>query len=784
MAPRNCGLELKGCRPVRIMADLPVLIHNNIMKAASLFVVLSLLSLPGTTVALDGNTQLECPVTLLPPRPELEQPLDTGEIYITADEQAEITEGGRASLKGNVELARDGHQLRADRARLDQSDNTAEIDGDIHYWNKSIYMHSDSAHLDLDNNEGAFNRTDYLITRNLGHGGAEKIDIVADTLSIGTNIDYTTCAETASTGERTDPAWQISARTLELNHETERGAARHAVLRVKDIPVFYTPYLTFPLSDRRASGFLMPLVGSSNRKGLEIQTPWYWNIAPHMDATFTPRLLTDSGVMLMGEYRYLFATGTSSLNAEFLPSDNEYNDRDRSFISLEHNQSLAQRGQLYLLLNNVSDKRYFEDFGQTQVNSSSQFLERRAELSWLGDNWNMFARLHDYQTIDESLPATSRTYRRLPQIVFNAYSPLRNHQFNYRLTGEFVYFDRGDNPLLSSINGYRVDIAPSVSWPMEHIWGFLRPGAGLRYTGYGLEDTASNQETLDRALPYFNLDGGLFLERPLRFGDSTYLQTLEPRIYYLYIPEEDQANLPVFDTGINNFSFDSLFHNNRFIGGDRIGDANQLTLSLASRLLDERGVETVRFYVGQIYYLRDREVVLPGQPIQRDALSPVVAGFQAKLHSELYLRGEIEWDPNLDVTQRMVAQAYYNPAPQKILNAGYRVRRSAPGILRSNLLDVEQTSIAARWPLAGGFSVIGSWKYALSADRSLDIFAGLEYNGCCWSFRTVGRRFLTNLDGEYQNGVYMQFELKGLAGTGRKTLDFLTENIAGFRNEY
>ena len=202
------------------MADLPVLIHNNIMKAASLFVVLYLLSLPGTTVALDGNTQLECPVTLLPPRPELEQPLDTGEIYITADEQAEITQGGRASLKGNVELARDGHQLRADRARLDQSDNTAEIEGDIHYWNQAIYLHSESARLDLDNNQGSFRQNEYLLTGNQGHGGAEKLAIVADTLSTGTNIDYTTCAKIAATGERTDPAWQISARTLELNHET------------------------------------------------------------------------------------------------------------------------------------------------------------------------------------------------------------------------------------------------------------------------------------------------------------------------------------------------------------------------------------------------------------------------------------------------------------------------------------------------------------------------------------------------------------------------------------
>lgn len=753
------------------------------MKPAYILAAYAILQFYGTfALGGDGNL-IECPVQPIPPRPALSEPPENGEILISADESAEATEDGQASLRGNIDLAREGDQLRADRGRIDKTANTANVEGNIHYWNKSIYLHSDAARLDLDNNKGAFNRTDYQIARNQGHGRADAVAVIADKMSIGTNIDYTTCANDASKETDYGTPWRISAQSLELNHETERGVARNAVLRVGDIPVLYTPYLTFPLSDRRASGFLMPLVGSSNRNGLEIQTPWYWNISPAMDATFTPRLLSNSGVMLMGEYRYLFATGAGTLTSEFLPSDRDYAERDRSFISLEHSQSLAEKGRLYLLLNNVSDKRYFEDFGQTQVNSSSQFLERRAEFSWGGENWSMFARLQDYQTVDESLPATSRTYRKLPQIVVNAYSPLRNRHLNYGVTGEFVYFDRGDNPLLSSINGYRVDVAPSISWPLEKPWGFLRPGAGLRFTAYGLDDAAPNQEEQRRTLPYFDIDGGLFFERSLEFSGRGFVQTLEPRLYYLYIPEEDQTDLPVFDTGIDYFAYDSMFHNNRFIGGDRIGDANQITLAVASRLLNEQGIETLRLHVGQIYYLRDREVVLPGQPIQRDRISPLIAGFQASLRSDLYLRGELEWNPNLDQTQRMVMQANYNPEPDKIFNFNYRTRRSAPGVLRSNLLDIEQTAVAAHWPLGKGFSAIGSWKYALSADRSLDILAGLEYNGCCWSFRAVGRRFLTSVDGEYQNGVYMQFELKGLAGAGRKTLDFLAENITGLQRE-
>jgi LPS-assembly protein len=227
-----------------------------------------------------------------------------------------------------------------------------------------------------------------------------------------------------------------------------------------------------------------------------------------------------------------------------------------------------------------------------------------------------------------------------------------------------------------------------------------------------------------------------------------------------------------------------MFHENRFVGGDRVGDANQITLSVTSRMINARGIEGARLHIGQIFYFNDRKVVLPGQAAQTGDLSAFVAGFSTNLFQHLYLRGDLEWDADNEVTRKLALQAGYRLSADKVFNLGYRMRRAVPGIIRNELLDIEQTSVAAHWPLAGNWSVVGSWKYALTERRSLDMFAGVEYNSCCWGFRAVGRRFLSNLEGDYQNGIFLQFELKGLAGTGRKTLDFLSENIPGYQSDF
>lgn len=727
-----------------------------------------------------------CPSGLgIPPKPLVDEKLEPGDSYITAD-TADLIENGISHFEGNVEITRDSQQVRADIADYDQAQDTADFEGNVNYWDDSVYMHSDRGHLDLEDGTGTFHNADYRILDTLGRGFASELYLDPGNITQGKNIDYSTCDPNGSSWDLTTKIWKMSAKELTLDHEKDRGSAKHVVFRIKDIPVFYMPYITFPLSDKRKSGFLAPSYGSSNRNGFEFQTPYYWNIKPDMDATITPRLLTDSGLMLMGNYRYLFEGGHGHLNAEYLPSDTLFRDRDRNFINFEHTQRLSNRSNTYLLYNRVSDARYFEDFGAGLTTTSTQFLQRRADLSYNGNGWNIFTRVQDFQTVNRNLAVTSRPYKRLPQTIFNVFSPVRNNHFSYKLNSELVYFDRGDDPLLNNVNALRVDVFPSISYLKQTTATYFQPKVGLRFSQYSLnENNSFDDDAPNRLLPFLSLDGRVVLERDTSLFGNSFLQTLEPRLYYLYIPKDNQSDLPVFDTGIFDFSFASLFRENRFNNRDRIGDANQLAVAVTSRFIDQsNGAELAHISVGQLFFLEDREVVLPGQAIQRDTLSPLVAEFSATLFDHLSLRGDWQWDPNENVTQKLVLQASYRPADDKLFNFAYRVRRAPSGVIRRNVVDIEQTDISFSWPLFKDWNLVGRWNYALPERRSLDMFGGIEYNSCCWGFSAVARRFLSNLDGDFQTGIFLQIELKGLAGIGRKTVDFLTQSIPGYKSDF
>ena len=481
---------------------------------------------------------LQCKAPLdIPPRPEVDEVLKPGESYITAD-QANAIENGPTHFEGNVEITKGDQQVRADTVDYDQATDIADLRGDINYWDDKIYLHGDSAHIERKKDEGTFTNVDYRILSNRGRGKAKELYMVTDKLTVAKSADFTSC-DPGGYWNLNNDVWKITAGKITLNHETNRGRATNVVLKVKKIPVFYTPYLTFPLNKDRKSGFLAPGFGNSKRNGFEARVPYYWNIAPNMDATITPRLITESGLMVMGEYRYLFPWGKGHINAEYLPSDNNYNNRNRSLISLEHTQSFAGRGGLYVLFNNVSDKDYLEDFGGSQSVTSTIYLERRADLTYSGKGWNIFGRVQDFQLADKSV--TSTPYRRLPQIFLTAHSPVRNRALNYSLQSEVAYFDNKDENL---VKGLRFDATPSISYPVETQAVFFKPKLGLRYTLYDLKDNGVNTDgSPDRLLPFFSLDTGAYLERDLTLFKSGYVQTLEPRLYYLYVPEDNQSGV-------------------------------------------------------------------------------------------------------------------------------------------------------------------------------------------------------------------------------------------------
>ncbi|MDE0286239.1 MAG: LPS assembly protein LptD, partial [Gammaproteobacteria bacterium] len=542
----------------------------------------------------------------------------------------------------------------------------------------------------------------------------------------------------------------------------------------------------------RKSGFLAPGIGKNSHGGFETRLPYYWNISPSMDATITPRVLANSGVMGMLEYRYLRAGGEGRVNLEYLPGDVGFDDRDRSMLNIELTQSFLGRGRLYVDYNQASDPEYLEDFGTDLAISSTRYLPRRADVTYRGRNWNVLGRLHSYQIVDQSIRVTSRPYKNLPRLQFR-YRPLSgNKKINLDLRTDFTYFDRtGETGVTVDVTGFRADLYPTISYPIRTQAAFLVPRVGVRFTQYELDKQGPFKKSPNRTLPIVSVDSGVFLERDFRMRDRDFQHTLEPRLFYLYVPHEDQNDLPVFDSSVFNLDYNALFRENRFSGYDRIGDTNQVTLALGSRLINRgTGKQLASLQVAQSFYLEDQDVIrqilgAQGELVdigipENDLLSPLIVEAGANLRDDLTLGAEIYWDINDRLTRKMALTAQYNPAGSKVINLAYRVRRAATGQIRRTPTDIEQSDVSFSWPLTDKLNTVGRWNYAVSEGRTLDLFFGVEYEGCCFAIKAVGRRFLSNLEGDFNTGFFLQLELKGLGSIGQRTVDLLNQAIPGY----
>ena len=734
-----------------------------------------------------------CPVVFqIPDSPVVDVELEQGDTYVNAD-RINLLEKGVSELEGSVEMTTETWQARADEAVYHDAGNYVDLAGNVKFWEESLYLDGDSAHIELDDSTATVNEAHYYIPESDARGEAEELFIDPGFTTAGKEMAFTTCAPENGGGIE-ENFWRISARELTLNHETNRGSGRDIVLKIKDIPVFYAPYFTFPLNRDRKSGFMAPGIGKNSHGGFETRLPYYWNISPSMDATITPRVLANSGVMGMLEYRYLFKRGHGQLNLEYLPGDVGFDDRDRSMINFEHTQSFLDRGQLSVVYNRASDPEYLEDFGAELAISSTRYLPRRADLTYRGNNWNLLARLHSYQVIDRTIAVTSRPYKNLPRLQFRYY-PLRgNKKINLTMLSDFTYFDRTDEAGVTiDVTGFRTDLYPAISFPVRSQSAYVIPKVGVRFTQYNLDEQGPFRKSPSRTLPVISVDSGLFLERTFQRQPADYLHTLEPRLYYLYIPHEDQSDLPVFDSSIFNLDYNALFRENRFSGYDRIGDTNQVTMALGSRLINrETGRQTAFLQVAQTFYLEDQDVIRQilgregelvdiGSP-ENDLLSPLIVEATASPREDLTLGAELYWDANDNLTRKMALTAQYNPPGNKVVNFAYRVRRADSGLIRRVPTDIEQTDMSFSWPLTDRLNAVGRWNYALSEGRSLDLFFGMEYEGCCFAIKAVGRRFLSNLDGDFNTGFFLQLQLKGLGSIGERTAELLNQAIPGYQD--
>jgi len=732
-----------------------------------------------------------CPIVFqVPERPVVDVETEEGDTYLNAD-SIDLTEKGISHLTGSVEMSTDTWQARADNAVYNDPGSFVDLSGDVKFWEESLFLAGDGAHIDVEDSTATVSGAEYYLHDSDARGRADELFIDPGTLTSGKGMTFTTCAPENGGGIE-ENFWRISARELHLNHDTDRGSGRNIVLKIKDIPVFYAPYFTFPLSRERKSGFLAPGIGKNSHGGVETRLPYYWNIAPNMDATITPRVLANSGVMGMLEFRYIRTGGEGRVNLEYLPGDVGFDDRDRSMLNIELTQSFLGRGRLYVDYNQASDPEYLEDFGTDLAISSTRYLPRRADVTYRGRNWSVLGRLHSYQIVDQSIRVTSRPYKNLPRLQFR-YRPLSgNKKINLNLLTDFTYFDRtGETGVTVDVTGFRADLYPTISYPIRTQAAFLVPKVGVRFTQYELDKQGPFKKSPNRTLPIVSVDSGVFLERDFRMRDGDFQHTLEPRLFYLYVPHEDQNDLPVFDSSVFNLDYNALFRENRFSGYDRIGDTNQVTLALGSRLVNrDTGKQLASLQVAQSFYLEDQDVIrqilgAQGELVdigipENDLLSPLIVEASANLRDDLTLGAEIYWDINDSLTRKMALTAQYNPAGSKVVNLAYRVRRAATGQIRRTPTDIEQSDVSFSWPLTAKLNTVGRWNYAVSEGRTLDLFFGVEYEGCCFAIKAVGRRFLSNLEGDFNTGFFLQLELKGLGSIGQRTVDLLNQAIPGY----
>ena len=769
--------------------------HKNHMGVLSFMWVSCLLLLLWGGAVLAQETPVAggpfCPIVFqVPERPVVDVETEEGDTYLNAD-SIDLTEKGISHLTGSVEMSTDTWQARADDAVYNDPGNFVDLSGDVKFWEESLFLAGEGAHIDVEDSTATVSGAEYYLHDSDARGRADELFIDPGTLTSGKGMTFTTCAPENGGGIEQN-FWRISARELHLDHDTDRGSGRNIVLKIKDIPVFYAPYFTFPLSRERKSGFLAPGIGKNSHGGFETRLPYYWNISPSMDATITPRVLANSGVMGMLEYRYLRAGGEGRVNLEYLPGDVGFDDRDRSMLNIELTQSFLGRGRLYVDYNQASDPEYLEDFGTDLAISSTRYLPRRADVTYRGRNWNVLGRLHSYQIVDQSIRVTSRPYKNLPRLQFR-YRPLSgNKKINLDLRTDFTYFDRtGETGVTVDVTGFRADLYPTISYPIRTQAAFLVPRVGVRFTQYELDKQGPFKKSPNRTLPIVSVDSGVFLERDFRMRDRDFQHTLEPRLFYLYVPHEDQNDLPVFDSSVFNLDYNALFRENRFSGYDRIGDTNQVTLALGSRLINRgTGKQLASLQVAQSFYLEDQDVIrqilgAQGELVdigipENDLLSPLIVEAGANLRDDLTLGAEIYWDINDRLTRKMALTAQYNPAGSKVINLAYRVRRAATGQIRRTPTDIEQSDVSFSWPLTDKLNTVGRWNYAVSEGRTLDLFFGVEYEGCCFAIKAVGRRFLSNLEGDFNTGFFLQLELKGLGSIGQRTVDLLNQAIPGY----
>ncbi len=670
------------------------------------------------------------------------------------------------TARGNAEIKRGELTIFGDVLRFNQEFGRAEGDGGVRLQRGSDRFFGPRLQYNTHDDTGVFEQPTYLLQRDrTARGGAERIEFLGPHRYLLKNASYTTCRP----GQED---WTVLADELELDYEREQGTARYPRLRFFGTTILASPWASFPLENRRKSGLLTPYYAQTSTRGLELGLPYYWNIAPESDATFTPVYMAKRGFQLKNQARYLERRYAGELKLEHLPDDKEAG-RPRTGVSAQHAHTLPYGVHAQVDYNRVSDDRYFVDLASQVKQVSLGNLPQDGTLTYgssLGakGSYSVQGRVQRFQTLQDPLAPIVPPYQRMPQLILSAsYNDIAG-RVDSLLPAEYVRFT---HPTL--IEAARVSAAPMIAVPFVAPGWYVTPKTGVRYAGYSIEALGLDPARSPRvAIPWLSLDSGLTFERGARWFGESLTQTLEPRLYYVYAPFRDQDQIPIFDTGLADFNYPQLFTENRFVGGDRFGDANQATLALTSRFLQVDGQETFRATIGQRYYFSDERVRLtPTSPVRESTDSDVLASIGGRLFRRWTFDATTQYNRRVAQAERYTVAVRYAPEIAKVINAGYRFNR---------IESIRQIDISGQWPVRPGWYAVGRYNYSFLDGRLLEGLAGAEYNAGCWVFRAVVQRIQAAAQVSSTSFIF-QLEFNGIGQIGTdEAIELLKRNVPGY----
>ncbi|WP_013338035.1 LPS-assembly protein LptD [Burkholderia sp. CCGE1003] len=749
--------------------------------------VAALIAVPGLVPAL-AHAQLvgeaAQPQPIDPPwgmrlAPQLEdhvlQPGQKPATFVLGDSTNGTTDQDMA-VKGAAEVRRNTVVIKADALHYDQDTDMADAYGQVHVNNNGTTFAGPEAHLRVDSSEGFMTAPKYHFNVTGGSGSAERVDLLDNERSVFTKGTYTACACADN------PAWYIKGSEFDFDTGADEGVAYNSVLFFQGLPVFASPWLSFPLSGERRSGLLPPTFSLSSTNGFELSVPYYFNIAPNRDLTFTPRLISKRGVQLQTSFRYLSPTYSGSITGEFLPND-RLTKTNRYALYIQHNQNFGNGFGGYIYYNKVSDNTYPEDLSSSVnqfMNGTQLLYQQEAGLTYNNGPWSVLAREQHWQTLAPSIAP----YGREPQLNVK-YTKYNVGGFDFGTEADYTNFRITTADMTE---GQRVMFNPYISYPVVGPGYFVTPKVQWHFASYNLRNISNDvpvgtPKNFTESIPTLTFDTGLIFDRSVRLFGEDYIQTLEPRLYYVYTPYRNQASAPLFDTAESDFGLAEIFTPNTFVGNDRIADANRLTAAITTRFINPAtGDERARFVIAQQYYFQDQRVtLLPNQTSTQATHSDLIVGASVKLGAGFASETAFQYNADNNQLVKTSVGFGFSPASGKVLNVAYRYTRA------NTTLDnqpINQVLISGQWPLAHRVFGVGRFNYDLGGHRIVDGLVGLQYDADCWTLGAGIQRYANGLNtsGQHQSSTRFlaQLTFKGLSSVDNGLIAAFRSSVAGY----